>query len=238
MKLQDSVAVITGASSGIGEATARELRQAGMRLVVSARREERLTELAKEIGDTTIIAGDIADPSLPDELIDAATSLYDRCDVVINNAGILEMGSIEEIDIERVALMVRVNVEAAFRMAYTAMRHFKKTGSGYLINVSSILGTKVRPTAGAYAGTKYAIEALTEALRMEVAQTDIGVGCIEPGLVVTELHNHWEVHPKDSLNIPKPLEPADIARGIRFMLEQPAHVRVPRMLMTPSAQGL
>ena len=79
--------------------------------------------------------------------------------------------------------MVRVNVEAAFRMAYVAVKHFKATGSGYLLNTSSVLGTKVRPTAGAYAGTKFAIEALTEALRIELSRTSIGVAVVEPGLV-------------------------------------------------------
>ncbi len=89
------------------------------------------------------------------------------------------MGPIESIDIERVCAMVRVNVEAAFRVAYTFLRHFRQQGSGHLINISSVMGTKVRPTAGAYAGTKHAIEALSEALRMEVAGS--GVLMVLPG---------------------------------------------------------
>ena len=106
------------------------------------------------------------------------------------------------------------------------------------MNTSSVLGTKVRPTAGAYAGTKFAIEALTEALRLELAKTNIGVSCVEPGLVQTDLHREWPVPPAQSLNIPRPLQPEDIARVVRFILEQPDHVRLPRILAVPSDQEL
>lgn len=238
MELKNTVAIITGASSGIGRAVAFDLNNAGVRLALNARREDRLQALADELGGAVVVPGDITDPEMPHRLLDAAIEEYGRCDIVINNAGILHMGTIEEIEIDKVCRMVRINVEAAFRMAYIAMKHFKREGHGYLINVSSILGTKVRPTAGPYAATKYAIEALTEALRMEVAQTKIGVACIEPGLVLTELHSEWEVHPTESLNIPRPLSPEDIARGVRFILEQPSHVRVPRMLMVPTDQNI
>jgi NADP-dependent 3-hydroxy acid dehydrogenase YdfG len=166
-------------------------------------------------------------------LLDTALEAHGRVDVVLNNAGILEIGPVEKIDLERVCRMVRVNVEAAFRTAYTTLRHFREQGHGHLVNISSVLGTKVRPTAGAYAGTKYAIEALSEALRMELAGTDIQVSCIEPGLVRTELHDHWPVHPTKSLNCPHPLTPGDIARCVRFVLEQPPHVRIPRMMVLP-----
>lgn len=104
----------------------------------------------------------------------------------------------------------------------------------HLINMSSVLGTKIRPTSGAYAGTKYAIEALSEALRMEVAGTPLAVTCIEPGLVMTQLHRDWPVHPSESMNISQPLQPEDIARCISFVLMQPAHVRIPRLMILPS----
>ena len=144
----------------------------------------------------------------------------------------------DEADIETLCHMIRVNVEGATRMAYTALRHFKQSGTGHLINVSSILGTKVRPTAGVYAGTKYAIEALSEALRMEVAKTDIKVSVIEPGVVATELQNHFAVHPRDALGITQPLEPEDIARCVRFLLELPPHVRIPVMMILPGEQSM
>jgi NADP-dependent 3-hydroxy acid dehydrogenase YdfG len=123
-------------------------------------------------------------------------------------------------------------------MAYTALKYFKGAGSGYLISTSSILGTKVRPTAGVYAASKYGVEAMTEALRMEVAGSGIRVSCIEPGLVSTELQDHFEVHPRDMLGMEQPLEPEDIARVVRFMLEQPPHVSIPRIMVLPSEQAM
>lgn len=231
--LKDQVAIITGASSGIGVAAARELRSAGAKLVISARREERLAALAEELGETVVICGDILDPDMPQRLIDAALDGHGRCDIVLNNAGLLETGPIDTIDLDRVRLMVRVNVEAAFVMAYVALRHFKSVGKGHLVNTSSVVGTKVRPTVGGYAGTKYAIEALSEALRLELAKTDIRVSCIEPGLVATELHQRWPVPPAQSMGIQSPLTGEDIARCIRFILEQPAHVRIPRLMILP-----
>jgi NADP-dependent 3-hydroxy acid dehydrogenase YdfG len=238
MILQDKVAIITGASSGIGRAVARNLNEIGVKLVLAGRRESRLEALKGELSDAAILTGDISQEEMPQRLLDMALDTFGRCDIVINNAGTITVGSIDEINIEDICYMVRVNVEAAFRMAYVAVKHFKSIGSGYLLNTSSILGTKVRPSAGAYAGTKFAIEALTEALRLELAKTDIGVACIEPGLVQTELHREWPVPPAQRLNVPRPLQPEDIARVVRFVLEQPDHVRLPRILAVPADQDL
>ena len=238
MDLKDKVAVITGASSGIGRAVAFNLNEIGVKFVLAGRRKERLMELKGELTHAAVLAGDICQEGMPQNLLQTALDTFGSCDIVFNNAGVTAVGSIDDIDIEKMAYMVRVNVEAAFRMAYVAVKHFKSTGSGYLLNTSSVLGTKVRPTAGAYAGTKFAIEALTEALRMELAKTNIGVAAIEPGLVKTELHRDWPVHPAQSMNIPQPLQPEDIARVVRFILEQPDHVRLPRILAVPADQEL
>jgi len=238
MSLNDQTAVITGASSGIGSGVARELSSAGMNVVLTARRVERLEALANELGKCAVVAGDISDPEMPQRLIDTAVERFGTCDVVFNSAGIMHTGIIEDVDVENLCRMVRVNVEAATRMAYVALKHFKKSNRGHLVNVSSILGTKVRPSAGVYAGSKYSIEALSEALRMEVAKTDIKVSLIEPGVVETELQNHFPVHPKEILGITTPLQPADVARCVRFILEQPAHVRIPVMMILPGEQAM
>ena len=230
--LQGKAAIVTGASSGIGQAVARELATLGAKVLVTARREQRLSELAEQIGALPVV-GDIVDPALPDRLIETACRELGDVDIVVNNAGVIEVGPIATIDIERVCAMVRVNVEAAFRLAYCALRHFQQRGRGHLINVSSVMGTKVRPTAGAYSGTKHALEALSEALRMEVAKTDIQVSCVEPGVVLTELHQRWPVHPTESMEIPHPLQPEDVARCVRFLLTQPSHVRIPRLMVLP-----
>ncbi len=236
--LENQVAVITGASSGIGRGVAEELRRAGMKLVLTARREDRLRALADELHECEVVAGDIADPWLPARLIDAALARFGRCDAVFNGAGVMHAGPIEEVDIEQMCTMVRVNCEAAVRVSYTALKHFKTAGCGHLINVSSILGTKVRPTTGVYAATKFAIEALSEALRMELAKTDIKVTVIEPGVVESELQDHFAVHPREVLGIEYPLSPADIARSVRFVLEQPSHVRIPVMMILPGEQAM
>jgi NADP-dependent 3-hydroxy acid dehydrogenase YdfG len=239
MELKGKVAVITGASSGIGEGAARELAKAGMKLVLTARRKELLEKLAAGLDtEVAIVAGDITDESLPQKLIDTAMEKFGSCDVVFNNAGIMIVGKAEDIDIDAVCRMVRINVEAVYRLAILAMRHMISQGSGYIINTSSILGLKVRKTTGAYAGTKYATEALTEDLRMQAAGTGVRVCSLEPGLVETHLQDHFDVHPKDMLNIKNLVQPEDIGRVIRLMLEQPDHVAIPRILVMPADQGM
>ena len=239
MELKNKVAVITGASSGIGEGTARELADAGMKLILTARRKDLLDKLAKQLDtDVIVVAGDMTDESLPQQLIDTAVETFGSCDVVFSNAGIMIVGKAEEIDIEAMCRMVRINIEAVYRLAILAMRQMISQGNGYLINTSSILGTKVRQTTGAYAGTKYAVEALTEDLRMQAAGTGVRVCALEPGLVETHMQDHFPVHPRDALNIQAPVQPADVARVIRFVLEQPEHVMIPRILVMPSEQGM
>ena len=238
MDLTGQVAIITGASSGIGAAVARELDAAGMKLVLNARRTERLEALAADLTHSEVVAADIRDDNLPQNLIDAAVEHFGAVDVVFNNAGIMDTATIDDSDIDRLCANLRVNLEAATRLAYVALSYLKPRGRGDLINTSSILGTKVRPTAGVYAASKHGIEALTEALRMEVAGTGVRVACIEPGLVATELQDHFEVHPRDALGIKEPLQPADIARCVRFMLEQPRHVTIPRLMVLPAEQPM
>lgn len=238
-KADSKVAVITGATGGIGAEVARALSSAGYRLVLSGRSAEKLNALAYQIATPSlIVAGDLRDASIPEALLSTTIDRFGRCDVCFNNGGLLEVGPIETIDIERVCEMVRVNVEAAFRVAYTFVKHFVRQETGHLVNTSSVLGKKVRPTAGAYAGTKYAIEALSEALRMELSKTDVQVSCIQPGLVRTGLHDRWEVHPSELMGIAEPLTPADIARVVLFLLEQPAHVRIPQVMILPKGHEI
>ncbi len=231
--LEGKVAVITGASSGIGKASARAFAGLNIRMILNARRGKEIMELSEETGGIPV-TGDITELDMSGKLLDTALSNFGKCDIIINNAGIIEVGEIGKIDIEKVAAMVRINVEASFRIIYTFLKYFKSVDSGYLINISSVMGTKVRPTNGAYAGTKYAVEALSESLRMELAGTNVKISCIEPGLVMTGLHKDWEVHPSVSMNIQHPLQPEDIAGQIVYLLNQPEHVRIPRLMILPS----
>ena len=237
-ELRGKVAIVTGASSGIGLATARELRGAGVRLVLTARRAERLEVFAREAGDVHVVPGDIADAALPGRLVEEAVARFGRCDVCFNNAGVMHVGTIQEIDLEDVCAMVRVNVEAAYRMAFVALRHFLAQKSGHLVNTSSTLGQKVRPTTGAYAGTKFAIEALSEDLRMQVAGTGVRVSVIQPGLTETELQSHFAQHPAKALGITEMAKPEDLARAVRYMLELPAHLTIPKLMLQPSQQPM
>jgi NADP-dependent 3-hydroxy acid dehydrogenase YdfG len=230
--IQSHTAVITGATSGIGEAAARRLISEGVRVVITGRNREKVESLAKELSCASVV-GDITDPKLPALLLQNALQSYGRCDILINNAGVIVSGKIEEIEIERVCEMVRVNVEAAFRTAYTFLKHFKEKNSGELINISSVMGKKVRETVGAYAGTKWALEGFSEALRMELSNTPIRITCIEPGLVRTGLHREWQVQPSEMMHIQNPLTPEDIAEQIVHVLKQPEHIRIPQLMILP-----
>jgi len=233
------VAVITGATSGIGAEVAVALSAVGYRLVLSGRRTARLESLAAQTSTpTVIVTSDVREESTAETLLATALENFGRCDVCLNNSGVLEIGPIESVDIDRVCDMVRINVEAAFRVAYVFLKHFVQQKSGHLVNTSSVLGKKVRPTAGAYAATKYAIEALSEALRIELSKTDVQVSCIQPGLVKTGLHDRWEVPPAELMGIPEPLQPDDVARMVLFILDQPAHVRIPQIMILPKGHEI
>jgi NADP-dependent 3-hydroxy acid dehydrogenase YdfG len=219
---QNKVAVITGATGGIGEAFARTLSAAGYALVLNAPSSEKLSALREQLtGPCVTLAGNLRTESMPGELLDAAMREFGRCDVCFNNSGILEAGSIETLDVERVCNMVRVNVEGAFRTAYTFLQHFVAQGSGHLVNTSFALHQRVQPAVGAYAATKYAVEALSEALRMELSQTEILISCVEPGLVRTGIRGHWRETHVEAIEPGDAFEPAALARIMLSVLEPP-----------------
>ena len=233
------VAVITGATGGIGTAIAKSLSRAGYLLVLSAPSSERLNEVASELdGPCVVVAGNLRVESIPETLLAAALNNFGRCDVCFNNSGLIEAGMVETVDIERICNMVRVNVEGAFRMGYTFMKHFVKQGQGHLFNTSSILGRKVRPTVGAYAATKFAIEAFSEALRMELSKSEVRISSIEPGLVRTGYQDRWEVPPAMLMGMEEPLEPEEIAKMVLVILEEPAHLRIPQHVILPRERVL
>ncbi|CAH1664709.1 SDR family oxidoreductase [Chelatococcus asaccharovorans] len=229
------VAVITGASGGIGSAIAHTLFSSGYRLVLTSRSKRRLAEFGTVMGESAkLVSLDITGSGSAERLLATALDIYGRCDVCVISSGILETGSIDQIDIDRVAQMARVNVEASFRIAHVFARYFAGQNAGHLINISSVLGTKVRMTAGAYAGTKAAIEFLLEALRMELAHSDVKITSVRPGLVKTHLHDHWETPPEIEFRIPEPLSPDDVAQAVVFALKQPRHVRIPEVMILPA----
>jgi len=235
MELKEKVMVITGASSGIGMATARRLNKAGIKFVLNARSGQKLERLASELGNAICVVGDMIDPDTPQKILDAAYAEFGRVDILFNNAGVMHIGAIDEVDVEELCEMVRLNFESVVRMSYLVLRHMKERGSGFLINSSSLAGIKAFAQIGAYNGTKFAVEAFTDALRMELAGTGVKVTAIEPGRTKTGLFSHWpeekKFKPENGL-----IEADDIARCIEFILEQPQEVLIPRLLVVPARQ--
>ncbi|NQW11329.1 MAG: SDR family oxidoreductase [Alphaproteobacteria bacterium] len=236
--LAGKVAIITGGTSGIGLASAEALSARGVKLVLHGRRAEVLEQHAARLPDCAVLAGDITDQAAPQALIDLAMQRFGRVDIAFANAGLIHTGPVEDIDLDALSAMIRVNVDAAFRFAYTVLTHMKAQGAGDLLFTGSVLGTKTRIGAGGYSATKYAIEGLAEALRMELVNTGVRVTVIEPGLVRTDLHRAFEVRPEVVQGIDRPLLPEDVARAVVFALEQPPHVLIPRIMVLPSGQNI
>ena len=239
MTLRDKVIVVTGASSGIGAAIARELSSAGARLVITARRGERLTALAAALpGPCATLAAAIEAPATAQALLDLALAQYGRVDGLINNAGLFVAGSVDSIDLDELAQMTRVNFDAVVRCSYVFARHLKPQGAGAIINVSSVAAYLSSSSVGAYSGLKHSLEVFTTALRVELAPCGVRVGSIAPGTTETEIFDRLRAQgqPVRADSTP-PLAPADIASAVRFMLEQPARANIARMLLVSSTES-
>ena len=238
MDLQGKTALVTGASGGIGKALAQALAKQGMKVAVSDRAADKLDDVVRELGASAAsFPADVTADGAPGKLVADVVAQFGALDVVLNNAGAMVVGKFDEIDMGKVRAMIRVNVEGAFALGFAALRHFKQQGYGFLVNTSSVAGVKSSPMTGAYAGSKAAIEAFTEGMRLECAGTDIGVACIEPGTVDTGLFDEMSDGEKEAFKKGDLLQPADIAEAVIFILTRPKHVRVPRLLIVPSSQA-
>lgn len=239
MDLRDKVAVVTGASSGIGAAIARDLSAAGARVVITARRADRLAALAKALpGDSACLAAAIDDPATPQALLDLALQRFGRVDVLVNNAGVLVKGPIDTIDLDALAQMTRVNFDAVVRASYVFARHLKAQGEGAIINVSSVGAYLSHSSMGVYGGLKLALETFTTALRVELKGSGVRVGSIAPGTTETEIFDAarqaGQVVPPSGA---PSLDAADVAAAVRYMLTQPAHANVARLLLVSSSES-
>jgi len=239
--LNGKVIIITGASSGIGEATAKLLAKNGARVVLGARRTDRLKAIAKDIraegGTVEYQALDVTQRSQLEAFVQFAQSKFDRVDVLINNAGIMPLSALEQLKVEEWDKMIDVNIKGVLYGIAAALPVMKAQKSGQIINLSSIGGHAVSPTAAVYCATKFAVGAISEGLRQEVGG-DIRVTVISPGVTESELAESITDETAKSgmqeyrkISIPA----AAIARSIVFAIEQPDDVDVSEIIVRPTA---
>jgi NADP-dependent 3-hydroxy acid dehydrogenase YdfG len=243
--LDCKVAVVTGASSGIGEATVRALAAEGAAVVAGARRKERLDglveEVAKEGGKATAVSCDVTDEEQAQGLVQRAVEEYGRIDILVNNAGVMLLSNVGKGLSDQWRTMFEVNVLGLLYATEAAIRVMKEQGSGHLVNVSSVAGRKVTRTSnGVYAGSKFAVNAISEGLRQELIEDNIRVTIVEPGAVATELPDHiTDEDARESLSGLMSLErlqAEDIARAIAYAVTQPDRVSVNEILIRPTQQ--
>ncbi|MGY4494261.1 SDR family oxidoreductase [Pseudomonas sp. TE3610] len=242
--ISEKVVVITGASSGLGEATARHLAAQGARVVLGARRLERIDGVAHAIrargGEAIAVQTDVTDPAAVKALVDQAVSTFGRIDVMINNAGLMPHSPLQRLKIEDWHRTIDVNIKGVLHGIAAALPYMTAQKGGQIINVSSVAGHKVRPGSAVYAATKSAVLALSEGLRQEVKPYDIRTTVISPGALATELPasiteadiaGHIQRF-YDEFAIPA----ESFARAVAFAISQPAEVDINEILFRPTRQ--
>jgi len=248
--LEGTVALVTGASSGIGEATAKRLAAEGAAVAVGARRVDRLEKLVAEIADAggtaVAIESDITERAQAEDLVERTVKTLGRLDTVVNNAGVMLLGPALEAPIEEWERMVDLNVKGLLYVAKAALPHllkFAEEGPRMvtdLVNISSVAGRRARENSAVYNATKFGVGAFAEALRQEVTERHVRVSLVEPGAVITELssHNRPEVlaEIKGRFGEIERLEASDIADTISYIVTRPRHVAINEILVRPTEQ--
>ncbi|MDE3004175.1 MAG: SDR family oxidoreductase [Gemmatimonadota bacterium] len=242
--LTGKVAIVTGASAGIGRATARALAAAGAHVIVTARRSDRLDSLVAEIhgsgGSATARAADVATLSDVQSVVDATVDQSGRVDILVNNAGIMKIASITENDVDDWTAMVDVNIKGVLHFLSAVMPHMIERGSGHIVSVGSLAGRRPFPGASVYAATKFAVRALSWGLHLELGSAHgIRVTDIQPGYVSTDLLSDqpdtlavWD----EAWSGRRTLQAEDIARAVEFAVTSPDHVSVSEILVRPTDQ--
>lgn len=241
--IEGKVVVITGASSGLGEAAARLLAEKGAKLVLGARRKERIDALVQEIaasgGSAVAVATDVTVRADVEALVGIAVERFGRVDVMINNAGVMLVSPVERLKVEDWERMIDVNIKGVLYGIAAVLPVMQRQKSGHLINVSSVAGHKVRPTSAIYSATKHAVRALSEGVRQELKAYKIRSTIISPGAVATELVDR--ITEDDIREAAQPILkmaiPADsFARCVAFAISQPVDVDINEILFRPTAQ--
>jgi NADP-dependent 3-hydroxy acid dehydrogenase YdfG len=240
--IKGKVVVITGASSGLGEATARLLAERGAKLVLGARRAERLLKLARDLGldERAAVGTDVVDRAQVERLVDAAVSAHGRIDVLINNAGVMPQSLLENLKVDEWERMIDVNIKGVLYGIAAALPHMKTQNSGHFINVASVAGHKVGPGGAVYSATKHAVRVISEGLRQEVKPYNIRTTIVSPGAIVTELPNTI-TDPATAARVNDLYAKVGIAadafaRVVAFAIEQPGDVDINEILFRPTAQ--
>jgi len=244
--IKGKVVVITGASSGLGEATARLLSAQGASVVLGARRADRLKSLADELirsgGKALAVTTDVMHREQVKKLVDTAVQSFGRVDVMINNAGLMPQSLLEHLKIDEWDRMIDVNIKGVLYGIAAALPYMKQQKAGHIINVSSVAGHKVGPGGAVYAATKHAVLALSEGLRQEVKPYNVRTTVISPGAVATELPNSVTdaaVGERIRKLYAEVAIPADsFARAVAFAMSQPDEVDINEILFRPTRQEL
>lgn len=237
------VVVITGASSGLGAATARMLAARGASVVLGARRVEMMNTLADEIraagGKVEVVATDVTNAAQVKNLIDVAVKTFGRLDVLVNNAGLMAIAPMSEVKVDEWDRMIDINVKGVLYGIAAALPVFQQQGSGHFINIASVAGIKVfSPGGTVYSGTKFAVRAISEGLRHEVGGS-IRTTTIEPGAVESELklgssHEESSNFVKEFYKLAIPSD--SVARAIAYAIDEPANVDINEIVLRPTAQ--
>ena len=245
--INGKVALVTGASSGIGAATALKLAEAGAKVGIAARRTEKLADLKKEIvskgGEALVIEMDVVDPASVEAGVKKLVGAYGSIDILVNNAGLMPLSDVDQFKVDEWHRMVDVNVKGLLNTTAAVLPQMINQHSGHIFNMSSIAGRKVFKGLSAYCATKHAVAAFSDGLRMEVGQKhNIRVTCIQPGAVATELYDHITEpdYIKQMDDLAKQmtfLQGADIGDTIVFAAQAPAHVNVAELFVLPVEQG-
>jgi NADP-dependent 3-hydroxy acid dehydrogenase YdfG len=244
--LADRVVAITGASSGIGEATALALAAAGAKVALAARRADRLEDIVRRIeaagGEAVAIPTDVADESQANAFVRTAAERFGRLDALVNNAGVMQLGPIDGAPTDEWRRMVDVNIFGVLYCTHAALPIMREAGGGHIVNVSSVGGKVVGTYSGVYSLTKFGLGAFTEALRRESIAAGIRVTLVVPGSTATELRSHTReevlAETVQAFAGVTPLDPADIAAAIVSALAQPPNVSVSEIVVRPSGQGM
>ncbi|KAA8883935.1 SDR family oxidoreductase [Nocardia colli] len=246
MTIEGKVVAITGASSGIGEATARHLASLGAIVVLGARRTDRLERVVAQIeadgGVAVATRVDVTDPDDVRSLVGLAIERFGRLDVLVGNAGISKISPVADLDVEGWSAMIDVNVKGILHGIAAALPVFRRQGSGHLVTVISTSGLKIVPTQAVYAGTKNAVRTLLEGLRQESTDGVLRTTSISPGYVRTELIDHAvddpEVLEQARQNMAElGIDPAAVARAIAFAIDQPEDVEIGDLTIRPTRQN-